>query len=102
MAKNGKSKITKFDAAEYLDSPKMVAAYLSEAFETKDKAFISEAFSTVMRSKGMTKIAKKAGASRESLYKSFDGKTDASFVTVQKVLDALDLELKVKPKAHAA
>lgn len=101
MAKNSGSKITKFDAAEYLDTPELVAAYLSEAFESKDKAFISDAFSTVMRSKGMTEVARKAKVSRESLYRSFDGKTDAGFGTVQKVLEALGLELAVKPRSHA-
>lgn len=38
-----------FDAAEYLDSPETIAAYLSEAFETGDPAFITEALGTIAR-----------------------------------------------------
>lgn len=102
MTSNSKNKITEFDATDYLDTPEMIAAYLSEAFETNDRAFIASAFSDVLRSKGMAKIAKKAGASRESLYKSFDGKTEPQFSTVQKALKAMDLELVVKPKGKAA
>lgn len=95
-------KITKFDAADYLNTPEAIAAYLSEAFETNDKVFVSNALSTVLRSKGVSKIAEKTKVSRESLYKSFDGKTEPQLSTVQKVLDSLDLKLVVEPKAHAA
>lgn len=102
MAKNSGKDVTKFDAAEYLDNPEVIAAYLSEAFDTQDKAFISEALNTVARSRGMADIAVKVGSSRESLYKSFDGKTEPQFSTVQKVLDAMDLKLEVRPKEQAA
>jgi len=36
-----------FDAAEYLDSPEMIAAYLTEALETDDEAFIVKAIVAV-------------------------------------------------------
>ena len=46
-----------FDAAEYLDSPEMIAEYLTEAFETDDAAFIAKAIGTVARSRGMGAVA---------------------------------------------
>lgn len=52
------AKTRPFDAAEYLDSPEAIAAYLSEAFETNDADFITEAISTVARARGMAAVAK--------------------------------------------
>ena len=55
-----------FDAADYLDSPDAVAAYLSEAFATGDDGVIAQALGTVARIKGMKAVAKDAGVSREN------------------------------------
>jgi probable addiction module antidote protein len=43
------SKPASFDAANYLDSPKMIAAYLNEAFESEDPALIAMAIGVVAR-----------------------------------------------------
>ena len=43
------AKISKFDAADYLKTPRAIAAYLTEAFETNDQAYISTALDTVER-----------------------------------------------------
>ena len=95
-----KAKLTKFDAAEYLDSPEIIAAYLTEAFETDDPKFIATAIGDVARAKGMTAIAEETGLSRASLYASFDGETKTEFNTVRKVLGALDVKLVVAPKVE--
>ncbi len=95
------AKISKFDAAEYLDNPAMIAAYLSEALETNDSAFLADAINTVARAKGMAAVAKETGLSRESLYKTFNGKTKPEFDTVQKVVDSFGLKLVVEPKEAA-
>ena len=43
-----------FDAAEYLDSPEMIAAYLNEALESEDASAIAVAVGTVARARGMS------------------------------------------------
>jgi probable addiction module antidote protein len=91
------AKISKFDAAEYLDSPATIAAYLTEAFESNDPAFIALAIGTVARAKGMASVAGEAGVSRESLYKSLSGTTKPEFDTVRKVLNAVGVKLVVEP-----
>ena len=63
-------KTTRFDSAEYLDSDEAINAYLEEALETDDPAFITQALGTVARAHGMSQIAKETGLSRESLYKA--------------------------------
>jgi probable addiction module antidote protein len=94
-------KTTKFDVADYLDNPEIIQDYLNEALATKDEKYIAKAIGTVARAKGMTDIAAATGLGRESLYKSLGGETKPEFGTVQKVLDAMDFELEVKPKAAA-
>jgi probable addiction module antidote protein len=93
------AKASRFGAAEYLDSPETIAGYLSEAFETGDDQFIAQALGTVARAKGMSGVAKDTGLSRESLYRSLSAEGRPELGTAMKVLDALDMQLVVKPKA---
>jgi probable addiction module antidote protein len=82
-----------FDAAEYLDSPEAIAAYLTDALATNDQAQISQALGTAARAAGMSNIAKTAKLGRESLYKALASNGNPSFGTVLKVLSALGVRL---------
>ena len=93
------AKTSRFDAAEYLDSPEAIADYLSEALETGDSVLIAEAIGAIARAEGMTAVATKTGLSRESLYRALDTKGIPEFATVMKVIDALGIQLVAKPKA---
>jgi probable addiction module antidote protein len=88
-----------YDSAEFLDSPEAVAAYLEEAFETADAAFIARALGIAARARGMTDIAREAGLSRESLYRALGENGNPEFATVLKVAKALGLKLGVKTAA---
>jgi len=92
------AKAQNFDAADYLDTPEAIAAYLSEAFETGDDALIAQALGTVARVKGMKTVAEDAGVSRENLYRSLSAGGKPELATVMKVLDALNVQLVAKPK----
>jgi probable addiction module antidote protein len=46
------AKTSKFDAADYLKTPEQIAAYLTEALETGDTAFLCTALDTIARAKG--------------------------------------------------
>jgi probable addiction module antidote protein len=91
------AKTKPFDTAEYLDSPRAIADYLSEAFETADPDFISKAIGTVARAVGMTTVAKEAGLSRENLYRALGTEAKPEFDTVMKVITALGVRLSAKP-----
>ena len=95
------AKATRFDAAEYLDSPEAIADYLSEAFATGDQELITVALGTVARAKGMGAVASDAGLSRENLYRSLNVGGHPEFSTVMKVLDSLGVQLEAKPKEAA-
>lgn len=88
-----KKKPALFDATDYLDSPEIVATYLTEAFESEDQALIVKAIGAVARAQGMTDIAKKSDLSRENLYRALGGDAKPEFATVLKVLHALGISL---------
>jgi len=65
-----KTKTRTWDAAEYLETPQDMAAYLEAALEEGDPALFAAALGDVARAKGMSQIAREAGLGRESLYKA--------------------------------
>jgi probable addiction module antidote protein len=89
--------LTPFDFAEHLDSPEMLAAYLSEAFFDGNPALIAETLGDAARAKGMPEVAAKAGLARESLYKALRPGSQPRLETILRVLKALDLRLVVQP-----
>ena len=96
------AKTKPFDSAEYLDSPEMIAAYLTEVLGTDDQALITKAIGAIARSHGMAAVAEKAGLSRENLYRALGGDAKPEFGTVIKVLHALGIDLVAQPQAPKA
>lgn len=99
-----KTKTKPFDPAAYLDDRESIAAYLSDALESEDPAFVADALGVVARARGMSEIAREAGVSRESLYRSLSTDGNPEFATVFRVLHALGLHLSATPterKIHA-
>ncbi len=91
------AKTSKFDAADYLKTPEQIAAYLTEALETGDTAFVCTALDTIARAKGMSDVARATGLGRESLYKSLSGNTSPAFDTIAKVVNAFGVKLVAEP-----
>ena len=86
-------KTTLWDASEYLDSPKSIAAYLEAAFEDGDPALIAAALGDVARAMGMTQLANRAGVTREALYKALSSTGDPRLSTFLGVMKALGIKL---------
>ncbi len=97
-------KTTLFDAAEYLDTPEEIAAFLDEALAIGDPAFFAEALGIAARAKGMTKIAEDAGLSREALDRALGEDGDPRLSTLFGVMKALGVRLATAtpPEAPAA
>ena len=90
-----KLKTRPWDSAEHLKTEEDVANYLEAVFEDGDPALIVHALGVVARAKGMSKIAKKAGLGRESLYKALSSGGNPKIDTVVKVVRALGLKLRI-------
>lgn len=93
-----KAVTTRYDVAEHLRTPEEMAAYLEACLEDArgDAAFIAKALGNIARAKGMSKVARDAGLSRESLYKALSGERSPGFDTVLKVMKALGLRLSAE------
>ncbi|MGP9810611.1 addiction module antidote protein [Rhodopseudomonas sp. NSM] len=90
---------TPFDVADYLESPEMIAEYLTEAFESEDPVLITKAIGAVARAKGMSGVAEDTGLSRENLYRALGGDAKPEFATVLRGLHALGISLVAQPRA---
>jgi probable addiction module antidote protein len=82
---------TPYDVAEHLRTPEERAAYLDAwlSESPEDASGIARALGDIARAKGMTRVAKDSGMSRESLYKALDENGNPSFATVLKVAKAI-------------
>ncbi|MBC7432282.1 MAG: putative addiction module antidote protein [Rubritepida sp.] len=89
--------LTRFDAANYLETPELQLEYLRQCFEEGDPAEIAQALGIVARARGMAQVARDAGLGRESLYKSLSETGNPEFATILKVLHALGMKLTVRP-----
>lgn len=90
-----KLKTRPFDMANYLSDEADVAEYMRQVMEDGDPALLGAALGDVARSRGMSKLAKDTGLSRESLYKSLSGERAPSTDTLFKVMTALGLKLTI-------
>lgn len=90
-----KTKTRAYDVAEHLRTPEEMALYLDACIleSEGDAAFIAKALGDIARAQGMSAVAKKAGLSRESLYKALSGERSPDFSTVLKVTHALGVRL---------
>lgn len=88
-----KTTTKKYDVAEYLHTPEEIAAFLEASLEEGDAAFVAKALGDIARAQGMTKVAKAARLSRESLYKALSGERSPGLDTILKVIKALGIKL---------
>ncbi|MFP5235450.1 MAG: addiction module antidote protein [Acidobacteriota bacterium] len=99
--KAARMKLTNYDPAEDLGSDEAIAAFMAEAFQTHDVAYISHALGVVARAKGMAQIANQTGLSREQLYRSFSAKGNPTLKTTLAVMKALGVQLTTKAEKAA-
>ncbi|MFA5702736.1 MAG: addiction module antidote protein [Advenella sp.] len=97
MKKNGRV-ISEFDASEYLQTPDDIVAYLNAVIEDGDQELFIAALGDVAKAIGMAQIAQETGLGRESLYKTFSGKTKPRFETIVSVLNAVGATITLTKK----
>jgi probable addiction module antidote protein len=94
-----KMKLRRWDSAAHLKTEDDIAVYwdacLAEGRD--DPAFITVALGNIARARGMSKLARKTGLTREGLYKALSADGNPGFRTVMRVIRALGLELHGTP-----
>jgi probable addiction module antidote protein len=89
-------KSNSFNASEHLDDED-IALYISDAIANKDVGTVARTIGVVAKARGMSRIARETGLTRESLYKSLSGEQSPRFETIVLVLKALGFRLNVEP-----
>lgn len=84
-----------FDVADYLETDDAIRGFLQEMANTGSTGDFIHALNTAARAKGMTKVSKKMGVSRSSLYKSLAEDGNPGFETISKVVEALGCKLVI-------
>ena len=85
--------------ADWLISDKDIAD-LTKALAAGDIEAAAQAIGVAAKTRGMSKISRQTGLSRESLYKTLSGESDPRFKTIARVLSALGLQLRVERAEH--
>lgn len=90
-------KYKKFDAADYLADLGDVAAYLEIALEdsVEDPTAVPRALGVIARSQNMSELARRAGMSRDGLYKALSAEGNPTWSTILKVTNALGLRFEL-------
>ena len=93
-----KERFSRYDTADYLKSEEDMAAYLQACLEgaPEDAALIAAALGDIARARGMMRLAKATGVTREGLYKALSKDGNPSLGTVLKVMKALGLRFDAR------
>jgi len=96
-------KLKKWDVVEHMDNEEFISEYIKASFESGDEKEILRALNDVVRARGITEFAAKMGVTRQSLYKTLSVNSSPEFLTIQKLINALGLQLSViSPNKHRA
>ncbi len=85
-----------FDAARYITSPEAQSELLNDALASGDARYVSHALGVIARARGMTEVARKAGVTREALYKALSESGDPRLTTLLGVARALGVTLSAR------
>jgi probable addiction module antidote protein len=98
--KKNRAEIREFDVAELLDTENKIVAYLNAELAEGDPHYIKVALQTIARARNMnmTEIAKKAQIPRATVHRALSINGNPEYTTMQKVIEALDLQMMVVPK----
>ena len=89
-----KTRTTVWNIADHLKTKVEREAYLNAAFEDGDASVIVAALGDIAKAEGMSKIAKRTGLGRESLYKALSPDGNPALSTILKVIRSLELNLR--------
>jgi len=84
--------VTPYNTADYLKTAEDVAGFL-EALIEEDPSLVPAALGDIARAQGMTEVARRAGLSRENLYRALSEGGNPSADTLFKVFAALGIKL---------
>ena len=86
-------KTKSYEFAQHVETEEDIREYLTAFLEEDGAQGFIDALGHLVKKKGMTKIARSAGINRQNLYRTLTADGNPSFITVNKVVEALGCEL---------
>ncbi|MCI2285484.1 putative addiction module antidote protein [Colwellia sp. MSW7] len=86
-------KLTEFNPFEFMDTQEEINEFLMECYQDEDPNTFVTAPGQLVKLHGVTGVAEQSGLNRESMYKTFNGKTQPKWDTIVRVLKTLHVNL---------
>lgn len=83
---------------EKLRDPELACHFISEAIKENDQDYLKMALRDIVRAYGVGCISTQTGISRQTIYKMLSENGNPTHKNLVVILDALGLELTVRPK----
>lgn len=93
--------IIDYNSAEHFRDEEAQAELLKDALEQGDPAYLAHAIGIIAKAKGMTELQRETGIKRQALYRALSSEGNPTLDTFMKVLNALDLQMKIEKRAAA-
>lgn len=87
---------------ERLKDPELACNFISEAIEEHDPEYLKVALGDIVKAYGVGDISEKSGLNRQTIYKMLSESGNPTHKNLVAILDAIGLELTVKPKKPIA
>ena len=89
-----KTETKPYNPFDYFESDDEIACYLNTAYLDDDPQMFIIALGYLAKTRGIATIAEKTGLNRESLYKTLSGKTQPKWDTIQRIMKALNINIR--------
>ena len=87
---------------EKLKDPELACDFISDAIAEHDPDYLKVALGDIVKAYGVGHISEKSGIGRQTIYKMLSEKGNPTHKNLVAILDALGLELTVRPKEPVA
>jgi probable addiction module antidote protein len=85
--------LTEFNPFEFMDTQEEINEFLMDCYQDEDSTTFITALGQLVKLHGVTSVAEQSGLNRESMYKTFNGKTQPKWDTVVRVMKTLHVNL---------
>jgi probable addiction module antidote protein len=85
--------LTEFNPFEFMETQEEINEFLMECYQDEDPNTFVTALGQLVKLHGVTSVAEQSGLNRESMYKTFNGKTQPKWDTIVRVMKALHVNM---------